>query len=918
MKGKSTRVRILILLVTLAVLALAIPFSGVMADPSLAPAPPSVSANEKAVPSPESVFGFKPGTDYKLVNYPEAVAYFKKVSETSSRVKFQVVGKTSGTENFAPEGAFPPQDMVMAIISDKQNLDKLDAYKAIQQKLANPRSLAPGEAEKLIPQALPIVLVAASQHASEIGGTQMELNLLYELATSDAPDVQEILKNTILLLLPSQNPDGMRMEVEWYKKYLAEHPDWAGGGVPWLYQKYTGHDDNRDWFMFNLAENQATGRQLYQEWFPNVTYDIHQMGASGMRLFVPPFTDPVNPEIDPLVIREISLVGDTAVADLQAAGLPGVGTNAIYDTWWHGGMRSAPYYHNMIGLLTEAASTNLASPIYQKNADIKGSARGVANNRQAYNNYPDPYFPDESKNPNWTLGDIVKYEHIATKGFLKAAARNREFLERNFYNLNVKAIELGDPNSGRFEAPFAMVLPADQQRDPATTAKLVNTMIFTGNEVHQATKPFVADGQTYPAGSYVFLMSQPFRQNLTGTLGIQTYPPRFNADGSPEAPYDVAGWTLWMQMGTPLVEVKGSFDTGSLVSVKEAAVPAGTVTGPGSMYAFGDEMNNAAVVRFKLLDAGYTLKWAMAGFKDGGKDFNAGTTIVSGGDQAKLPNLLASMAKELGVSFNALASEPTVTLKKLTKPRIAVYETFSQNADSGWFRLLLDNYGIPYTILHNPKNQPDIWKNLAGSFDVIVLSDVSSSALLNGNSVGSLPPDYTEGIGTAGADALKAFVNGGGTLLTMGNGTQFPILETAKGGMGLPVANALQGVDRKEFYCPGSLLQTEIDDPSSPVAFGYNAKPGDKLDVYFSSSQAFTVSDPNVVKTIISYPDTGNLMRSGWLLDTKDRLHGKAAAVEAQVGSGKVVMIGFKDHWRGQSWNNLKLSFNSFFYATAK
>ncbi len=895
MKGKSIPWRILVALAAAALLALAIPLSSGLAAPVAAPPSPPASS---AIPTPDEVLGFEVGGDYNLASWPEIVNYFRVLDEASNRVQVQTIGYTSGTQNFAPgEFALDPQPMIMAIISDESNMARLDRIKEIQRRLADPRGLSQAEAEKLIGQGKTVVMIACALHATEIASTQMSLKLAYRLAASKDPDIQEILSNTVLLLIPSMTPDGHHMETMWYRKYRTENPDkgWAERGTPWIYSKYAGHDDNRDWFMFNLIESVNVGKQLYQEWFPQIVYDIHQMGNESARLFVPPFFDPMNPEIDPLIIRSQMMLGGIAATELQAAGKEGVVTNAIYDTWWHGGMRLAPTYHNMVGLLTEAASVGLATPIKQKWEDLTEPERGLADPHQIATNFPDPWL-GPGQEGWWRLKDIMEYEEIMSMSLLRSGARYRDMILRNFYEMGMRAV-----NRGRSEAPYAYVIPKDQ-RDPVTAARMVDILIFQGVEVHKATESFTAGGKGYPAGSYVVLLSQPYRQNVTALLGKQKYPDRFQYPGGPpETPYDVAGWTIWMGMGVDCDEIADKFDA-KLTLVKEAGVPAGTVA-PGDAsygYAFGPEMNNAATARVRLLKKGFELAWAMEGF--GG--FAPGATIVKA--KSGLASELATLAKELGVSFVPLASAPPVVTKALGMPKIAVYESWSGNADSGWLRLLLEKYGIPYVVLHDPGDDSvDYWANLNTHFDVIVLSDASRSSIRDGLPVGRYPPEYTGGIGgDAGTAKLKAFVEAGGTLLTLDSAGSLAITD-----LGVPVKNALEGVSSKELYCPGSYLAAQVDN-TNPVAFGF----GTTADIYFVSSPAYEIAGPGP-KVVMSY-GSAPLLRSGWLLDSGNRLPGKAAAVEMPYGGGKVVMIGFREHHRDWPYGTFKLLFNTFFYAT--
>ncbi|NLP18843.1 MAG: peptidase M14, partial [Firmicutes bacterium] len=491
--------------------------------------------------------------------------------------------------------------MIMAIVSSPDTIARLEYYKGLQKKLADPRGLSAEELEKLKSEAKTVFFVNTAGHSTEVGGVHALTNVLYRLGTSDDAEVAEILENTIVLIVPTLNPDGHDMVANWYRDTLGT--EFEGTNQPWLYARYCGHDNNRDWFMFNLQESRNIGKILYQEWFPEIIYDIHQMGSDGARFFIPPFFDPPNWEIDPLILRQIMLLGGAATTELCAQGMSGVCSNAIYDTWWHGGMRSAPYYHNMVGLLTEAASVKLATPITVEKPS--GARRGLADPNEFLTNNPDPWPGGE-----WRLGDIVAYEEATVFSFLKTAARYRDMFINNFVLMGQKAVTKGEK-----EAPFAFVIPADQS-DPATVAKMLEILSFQGTEIHQARMAFKADGKTYPAGSYVIKTQQPYRANVIALLDTQTYPDRLEYPGGPaERPYDVAGWTLPYQMGVECVRVVNKF-TAELEPVDEITPPAGSVVKGNAAfgYAFGPEMNNAVTARLRLLEKGFDLKWAKEEF----------------------------------------------------------------------------------------------------------------------------------------------------------------------------------------------------------------------------------------------------------------------------------------------------------------
>lgn len=510
------------------------------------------------IPTPESMLGFEPGADRKLADWPQITAYFKALDAASDRVTLREIGKTT-----------LGRTMLLAVISSPANLRDLKRYQEIQRKLADPRLIqSQTEADELIRRGKTVVAISCSIHSNEVVASQMSMQLAWTLASEDAPEMRAILENTIILLIPSTNPDGTDIVTNWYRKTLGTPAE--GSLPPELYHHYAGHDNNRDWFMLNLAETRVITDLFYKEWFPAIVYDVHQQGEFSSRFFVPPFLDPPNPNIDATILRQVALVGSKMAADAQAAGFKGVGTSMLYDTWWHGGMRTAPYYHNAVGILSEAASAKLATPITVTAEELREgrranaedasragrenegprAARGLPNPLERATNFPDPWLGGE-----WRMRDILQLEMIASRSLLKLATHYREDFLRNFYEAGRRALKAGER-----EAPFAYVIPK-RQHDEFAAAKMASILAAQGVEVHEARVSFTADGTSYPAGSRVVLMKQPYRACAKALLEVQHYPERRLYPGGPaERPYDVAGWTLPMQMGVACVEVKNRFD----------------------------------------------------------------------------------------------------------------------------------------------------------------------------------------------------------------------------------------------------------------------------------------------------------------------------------------------------------------------
>ena len=532
--------------------------------------------------SPEKAIGFPVGADYKLARWETITGYLRSMAASSDRVILEERGKTT-------EGL----DFVLVLISSPENLANLDRYKAIQQKLANPQEHDLMELERLAQEGKAVVMISCNIHSTEVASSQMSMELAYQLATENTPEVEEILENTILLLIPSANPDGLNMVIDWYERTV--NTPYEGAPMPWLYHKYTGHDNNRDWFMLTQIETQMVTQILYEEWFPQVVYDVHQMGNRGARFVIPPYFHPVNPNIPPLLQRELALIGAQMALDLTSQGFTGVLSNAVYDTWWHGGFRTVPYRHNMIGILTEAASVNIASPVFQPRLSLKGHRRGLSEYAQQTN------FPEPWPGGWWRMRDIIEYEKAAAYSIMSIVAKQREMFLTNFYKMGLDAVE-----KGREEPPRAFLVPTDQ-RDVNAALKMLRILQLGGVKIHQANANFTADGVEYPAGTYVVSMAQPFRAHAKDLLEVQHYPRRIPAPGAPpERPYDIAGWTLPLQMGVKVIKAVNAFEA-DLTLVEEIPKAAGKLHVDGVdfqdavVYALRNQTNLEAVALNRLL-----------------------------------------------------------------------------------------------------------------------------------------------------------------------------------------------------------------------------------------------------------------------------------------------------------------------------
>ena len=843
--------------------------------------------------TPEEVLGFQVGSDYQVAGWKPVSDYMRHVAANSDRVLVEELGKT--TED---------NDLLMLLISAPENLENLAHYQQIQKELALPTK-GSEELDAFAQEGKAVVLINCNLHSTEIASSQMSMELAHQFATDETPEIKKILENVIILLIPSANPDGLNIVVDWYNRTVGTPHE--GSEIPWLYHKYTGHDNNRDWFMLTQIETQLLTRVLYEEWFPEVVYDVHEMSYRGPRFVIPPYFEPVNPNIPPLLQRTLSLIGAQLAFDLTSDGFTGVLSSAVYDTWWHGGFRTVPYRHNMVGILTEAARVEIATPIFQPYHTLKGYRRGL-DQYALRTNFPEPW-------PGgwWRLRNIVDYEKAAALSILDFVVEHRVTLKTNFYKMGLDAIA-----KGQNEPPRAFLIPTDQ-RDIHTTLKMLDILKRGGVQIHQANAPFIADGVEYPTDTYVVLMSQPFRAHAKDLLEVQRYPERRpSPESPPERPYDIAGWTLPLQMGVRTIAVVHPFEA-NLTQLPTLTAMQGTLDGAPepTSYLFENRTNVEAILLNHLFNARladnspkYKLHWARRDVELAGKTLPRGTILI----KTMEPPLqqvreIAALASEYGIHIHTDASldEDTIsrTFTSVQAPRLGLYKPWTANMDEGWTRWVLDTHGFNYNSLTNAEIRAG---DLATRYDAIILPDLGASGILNGHTAGKLPPEYTGGIGTEGLANLRTFVEDGGTLICLNRATELPLKYFGLGENG--IVNVVEKNDQRNqdaFFCPGSLLRVRID-TRHPIGHGLDPE----MAIFFKSGPVFD-GERGGVKVIATYPEFNPLM-SGWLEGEK-RIRQKAALLEAQLGDGRVILFGFKPQHRGQSYGTFKLLFNAIYYS---
>ena len=856
----------------------------------LAPAPVGAQAG---LPTPEQFAGHPIGADNKLVRWDRIVEYMKLAAQATDRVRLRELGKSTNGQPF-----------IALEISAPDTLKHIDRYKELERKLYF-QGGAPTDAERdeIFRSGKAVVLVTCSIHATEIGASQMTLELVHRLATDDSPATKKVLDNVIFILVPSLNPDGQIMVTDWFNKNAGT--EFANSPIPFLYHPYVGHDNNRDMYMFTQQESRLTARLLWNDWYPSVWLDEHQMGSNGARIFVMPATDPINPNVHPLIYRWNGILGQSQAAALEAAGKEGIIYNSTYTNFWQGAMAWSGWWHNQVGLLTEVASVRVAAPIEQQRAQRgvppqpNAAAGGPGRGGNAGGVLPPPTdvnprteYPRPWLGGRWTLRDIVDYELIATIGLLETAADRRETLLRQIYQVNRETVE-----AGRRGDPAAILIPVEGQHDPRQAGHLVEKLQMAGVDVHRATSAFEADGIRYGAGTFVVPMAQVFARYARDILERQTYPEvRRAPNAPPEPPYDVSAWSLGMLMGVEHVVVKSPLPaTVAMEKLGAAPAVAGKIEGSGTRFSFDYRGPDAALAINRLLADGAAVSIDTG--RDGGRPI--GRVVVTGAPRGSLEKVAA----DLGFT---LRSESQVRGGLAIKaPRIGMYDTWSGgNMDEGWTRWVLEQYGFRSTRLHNADVRAG---GLSDKYDAIILPDQSLNSILEGNTASTTRPEYRGGIGDEGVAALKSFVNAGGTLITLGAACDLAIAKFP-----VPVRNLKGDLTRDQHFAPGSILRVDVD-TRHPIGYGMAATSHG----FYVNSPFFSVVEgfaSQRVTVVARYPNT-DVLASGWLRG-ESLMAGRAAVVSIDMNPGRIVLFGLRPQHRAQTHATFPMLFNALYLST--
>jgi hypothetical protein len=882
---------------------------GVLATLALAAAQVGIRSQSTApLTSPRQQFGSNVGDDYFLATYSQLERYWTVLDRESERMSLVDIGRTE-------EG----RTQWMAVISAPENLARLNRLREISARLARAEGLTEAQARELAEEGTAVVWIDGGLHADEVLGAQQLIELVYQLVSRSDPETLRILRDVVVLVAHA-NPDGHELVAEWYMR----EPDplrRSLAGVPRAYQKYVGHDNNRDFFLSSQAETTHINRVLYREWFPQIVYDHHQAGPAGTVMFAPPFRDPFNYVFDPLIPTSLDLVGAAMHARFAAEGKAGVTMRggSTYSTWWNGGLRTTAYFHNQIGLLTETIGSPTPTTI-----------PFVSSRQVPSGDLPFPIAPQP-----WHFRQSIDYSMTANRAVLDVASRYRETLLLNAYRMGRNSIERGSRDTWtvtpgqraatedalrdpRSRDPRAYILPSDQP-DFLTATKFVDALLKTGITVQRGIERFRAEGTTYRAGSYVVKTAQAFRPHVLDMFEPQDHPNDFVYPGGPPTPpYDISGWTLAFQMGVKfdrlLDAVEGPFEV-----VTNVAPPPGRVDAAGSAagFLFSHHQNDSFVAVNRLLRHGAHVYW-LTDRSVGGPGATGSMYVEAGRGEAKdaLVALTRAVAAEKGITFTGVRARPSSATLRLAPVRIGLWDRYGGSSSSGWIRWLLEKFEFPFELVYAQAIDAG---ELATRVDVLILpteAALSPGAANLAESVrmASVPEPYRHTLGALSRNRslpqLRAFVEGGGALIVVGEATtvgeELGIVESA---LTAATERGTRPLPREEHYVPGAVLRAAVDN-RVPLAYGLE----ETVDMFFDNSPAFRLRPEAVARGArqVAWFPTATPLRSGWARG-QHHLKGGLAAVDAPLGRGRVFLFGPEIAFRGQSHATFKLLFNGIF-----
>jgi hypothetical protein len=876
------------------------------------------------VPSPKSHFGFNIGDNYQLANYTQTEAYLQKLAAASNKMKLQSIGTTEEGRN-----------QYMVIVSDPANLSKLAKYKSISQQMARAEGLSDTDAKQLANEGKAVVWIDGGLHANEVLGIHQWIETLYQILSRNDDETKRILKSTINLFVHA-NPDGQQLQSDWYMRQT-DTLKRNTANLPRLYQKYIGHDNNRDFYMTNMSESRNMSLQQYVEWMPQILYNHHQTGPAGTVVAGPPYRDPFNYVYDPLLITGIDQLGAVMSTRLNAENKPGytMKSGSVYSTWWNGGLRTTAYYHNIVGLLTEM----IGNPTPMKIPFVP--SRLIPNSGT-----PFPITPQK-----WYFKSSIDYSVSLNYAVLNYASRHKDELLMNIYTMGKNSINAGSkdywtlsPNKVEMVNELMKADQKDQRADTialqyyekvyknpklrdargyiipisqtTTATNFVNILIKSGIRVEKATAHFKVGDKEYEAGSYVVKTNQAFRPHVIDMFEPQDHPNDFQYPGGPPVrPYDAAGWTPAYTMGLEFDRILEPFD------------------GPFETIPYGEEQKHRGSFTKLAGAVGYTFSTKENAsyilindlLKEGiGVEKNSEYFYVVASDKAV--SILENAAAKNGVKITGVQQKLNIGTVALKPSRIALWDVYGGSMPSGWTRWIFEQYHFPFTVVFAKEIDGG---NLKSKYDVILFVGGAIPAYraeAGSNAMGGyegrepnekeIPEMYHAQLGRITAaksiPALKEFTEAGGTIITIGSSANLAYH------FKLPIRNALvemvNGKERplpgEKFYIPGSVMQVAVNNDHKA---NWGMKPN--ADVYFSASPVFNLL-PNATATgevtPLAWFASDKTLRSGWAFG-QSYLQQAVAAFEAKVGKGKLLVYGPEITFRGQTHSTYKMLFNQLY-----
>ena len=859
----------------------------------------AIAQSSSEIRSPESVFGFVPGSDRQLMDYGELVDYLLDLSVASDRVEMREVGTS-------PLG----RTMYVAFISVPENLSRLDELQEINKRLALDPAIPPEERIELVRDGRVFFLQTLSMHSGEVGPSQSLPIFAHSMATTDDPEILARLNDVVLMIVPCHNPDGMDMVVEHYREYLGT--PYEGSRLPHVYHKYVGHDNNRDFVTLTQDDTRVVAALYSTEWYPQVMVEKHKMGSTGPRYFVPPNHDPIAQNVDEGLWTWSAVFGSNLSRDMADDELQGVASHWVFDDYWPGSTETS-IYKGVISFLTEAASCRTATPVFVEPTELSARGKGLAEYKKGVN-LPDPW-----PGGKWSLADIVAFELSSMKSILATASRHRaEILE--FRNDHCR-IEV---EKGRSEAPYYFVMP-QKQRDPGEMAALVRLLERHGVEVDRLTDATVVGDLHFATGDIVVRLSQPYRTFVKEVMENQQYPERhYTPGGEMITPYDITSWSLPLHMGVRSIQVDTrSEKLEALLEPVTGEDLTADLTLPENVWAiaYPSTSNQSYKAVFAALAAGFEVGRFTHPFGPEGEKLSAGSFVILAGPASR--DQVERIVEAASIEPRVFDSEITVPLMPVRLPKIGLVETHFHDMDAGWTRYLFDTYGIAYRVLH-----PEDFEgaDLKGDFDVIVFPNANKDVLTKGKYKrgdryvsNDYPPQFRKPISKKGLGKLTEFITGGGVVVSWGGSTGLfteglPLPKSGEESetLELPVRDVSERL--KGVSVPGAFLAVDLI-PDHPLTWGMPEKAGafSRGNPVFGTSIPVLDTDRRVIGI---YPER-DLLLSGYIAGEKE-LQNRPSMVWVRAGKGQLVLFGFQPQFRGSTPATFKLVFNSLLLPTPK